>query len=188
MAKQADEYFGKKTRDLGGVFIHERRRVAPGLFTDIDREYRAKFLKANHFTKRDMSYHLYHLWDNPDFRKFRLNPIRRVWQAPGEVLEHALRPHLGMEYAFLTRLSLTKSLMVLVGAWYSAYYFMYSSGEWSREGGLRTFMSKPITLPTNPSYPKKDPKWERETADYSSMGFNKDKVAAQLEPSAPLRW
>ena len=44
---KADETWGHKKRDLFSLFGHERRRVAPGLFEDIDRQWRQKYLKAN---------------------------------------------------------------------------------------------------------------------------------------------
>ena len=55
-------------------------RVAPGLFTDIDREWRKKWLKAQELSPREKAYHFFYLWDNPEFRKARLNPLRRIWQ------------------------------------------------------------------------------------------------------------
>ena len=55
-------------------------RVAPGLFTDIDREWRKRWLKAQELTPREKAYHFFYLWDNPEFRKARLNPLRRIWQ------------------------------------------------------------------------------------------------------------
>ena len=35
--KPADQFFGKGTLNTEGPFVDVRRRVAPGLFTDIDR-------------------------------------------------------------------------------------------------------------------------------------------------------
>ena len=43
-----------------------------------------------------------------EFRKERFNPLRRIWQAPGEALERALRPALGLKNAFLTKTMLFK--------------------------------------------------------------------------------
>ena len=73
----ADENWGSKKRDLYSMFGDQRRRVAPGLYEEIDRQWRQKYLQANMWTKKDMSYHLFHLWDNPEFRKDRLNIFRR---------------------------------------------------------------------------------------------------------------
>ena len=73
-----------------------------------------------------MSYHLFHLWENKDFRKDRLNVLRRVWQAPGEVLERSLRPMLGMEMAFLTKSFICKSAWGVAFTWFVAYQYMYN--------------------------------------------------------------
>lgn len=39
--------WGTKPRDLYGLFGETTRRVAPGLFNDTDRAWRAKYLQAN---------------------------------------------------------------------------------------------------------------------------------------------
>ena len=31
--------------------------------------------------------HYFYLHDNPEYKKARFNPIRRLWQAPGDVFE-----------------------------------------------------------------------------------------------------
>ena len=57
-------------------------------------------MKSFELSNREKAYHFFYLWDNPEFRKARLNPIRRMWQAPGEAFERALRPALGLRWAF----------------------------------------------------------------------------------------
>ena len=47
-----------------------------------DREWRKKWLKAQELTAREKAYHFFYHWENPDFRKARLNPLRRIWQVP----------------------------------------------------------------------------------------------------------
>ena len=52
-------------------------------------------------------------------------------------------------------------------------------------GGWKAHISKPATMPYNPNYPKKDPKWERQGgADYCDFGFKKG--GALLQPSTPI--
>eukprot|EP00088_Acartia_fossae_P032283 TRINITY_DN33064_c0_g1_i1.p1 TRINITY_DN33064_c0_g1~~TRINITY_DN33064_c0_g1_i1.p1 ORF type:complete len:202 (-),score=34.33 TRINITY_DN33064_c0_g1_i1:377-952(-) len=188
-SKPADGYWGKKGRDLNSLFADQRRRVAPGLFNDMDREYRKKFLKANTWTKRDMSYHFFYLWDNPDYRKERLNPLRRIWQAPGEAFERALRPALGLHYAFITKTLLSKFMWGLGFAWYASYYFMYTSNDWTRQGGWTLLTSKPPTMPDNPSYPTPDPKWQRDKDnEYYSRNFNNFPRVNEIKPSIPVKW
>jgi len=180
---------GKAVHDVEGLFHHQSRRVAPGLFSDVDRAYRAKFLKAQQMTARDQATHLFYLWDNPDFRKARLNPLRRIWQAPVEAFERSLRPMLGLGGAFTARFMLTKSLWALAAGWYIAYYMKYRSSDWTRQGGFKTMYSKPMTPPTNPNFPNPDPNWERhEAADYWNNGFKQDKTGLELKPSIPVTW
>merc|ERR1712013_117520 len=134
-----------------------RQRVAPGLFTDIDREWRQKWLKAQQLTKREKAFHFYYIWDNPDFRKARLNPLRRLWQAPGDAFERALRPAMGLQPAFITKWFVGKSLWAYGLVCAATYYAYYNSSDWTTKGGWKTKTSKPMTMPDNPHYPKKDP-------------------------------
>ena len=180
---------GRSIRDVQGMFGDTRKRVAPGLFTDIDREYRAKFLKASQLSARDQSYHLFHMWDNPDFRKVMLNPLRRLWNVPGEAFEKALRPAMGLKNAFVTRWLGGRMLFGLVATWYLSYYALYVGEDWKVAGGWKVLRAKPMTGPNNPNFPKPDPKYERTApGDYFSQDFNVDPQAVGLKPSTPTTW
>ena len=50
--KPADQFFGKGTLNTEGPFVDVRRRVAPGLFTDIDRRASIILFKSRHFVRR----------------------------------------------------------------------------------------------------------------------------------------
>jgi len=180
---------GRAVRDLNSIWGHQNRRVTPGLFNDADRAYRAKFLKAQEMSVRDKSLHLFYLWDHPEFRKVRLNPLRRLWQAPGEALERALRPSLGLLRANMAKVALCKGLWVAGFIWAGSYYFMYSRGDWTRLGGWRVWTSKPMTGPNNPNFPLPDPAFERtKPGDYNDRNFSGDPVSKPLSPSTPLQW
>ena len=180
---------GRSVRDLQGMFGDTRRRVAPGLFNDLDREYRAKFLKASQLSARDQSYHLFYMWDNPEFRKVMLNPLRRLWTAPGEAVERALRPALGLKNAFVTKWYVGKVMWGLVAAWSISYYGLYIAEDWKTEGGWKIMRAKPMTGPNNPHFPKPDPKFERSApGEYYSQDFNVDPQANGLKPSTPVTW
>eukprot|EP00088_Acartia_fossae_P022129 TRINITY_DN23402_c0_g1_i1.p1 TRINITY_DN23402_c0_g1~~TRINITY_DN23402_c0_g1_i1.p1 ORF type:complete len:192 (+),score=46.80 TRINITY_DN23402_c0_g1_i1:30-605(+) len=185
----ASNSFGKKPMDIKGPFDDVRRRTSPGLYKDIDRAYRAKYLKMWQITPKDQTYHLFNLWDNPDFRKERLNILRRIWQAPGQMVEHALRPVLGMKKAYITRFMLGKAMWGLGAIWYGSYYFLYAKHDWTREGGWRIKESKPMTGPNNPHFPKPDPTLERSSpSDYFTNGFKQSEAAAKISPSTPVSW
>ena len=73
-------------------------RVAPGLFTDIDREWRKRWLKAQELTPREKAYHFFYLWDNPEFRKARLNPLRRIWQVFSQATLHNINSLVNVDH------------------------------------------------------------------------------------------
>ena len=57
---------------------------------------------------------------------------------------------------------------------------LYCSGDWTRNGGWKSKITKPATMPYEESYPKKNPKWERtEASQYYDNGFSKSKVPLQ---------
>jgi len=73
--------------------------------------------------------------------------------------------------------------------WAGAYYFMYTSEEWTRQGGWKVKTSKPMTYPENPSWPLPDPKYERsEPHHYFSQNFVREKTALDIKPSTPTTW
>merc|ERR1712168_345756 len=132
--------------------------------------------------------HFYYLWDNPDFRKARLNPLRRLWQAPGDAFERALRPAMGLQPAFITKWFVGKSLWAYGFICYFTYYAYYNSGDWTTKGGWKAKTSKPMTMPDNPHYPNKDPKYERnEPHKYADYGFSKA-AHLNLKTSTPTTW
>jgi hypothetical protein len=73
--------------------------------------------------------------------------------------------------------------------WGAAYYFKYTSEEWTRAGGWKVKFSKPMTMPESPSYPHPDPKYQRTSPDqYNSQNFNKETTALDIKPSMPVTW
>jgi hypothetical protein len=184
LSRPSQQSVGGRVLDAEGPFRDVRQRVYPGLFNDTDRAWRAKFLGAQQLSKREKAMHFFYLYDNPDFRKARLNPLRRLWQAPGEAFERALRPAMGLRMAALAKFATGKSLWAIGTLWAVTYYAYYNSGDWSKHGGWRVHESKPPTMPDNPSYPKKDPRWEKAFDDHNDLGF---KVGgAALMPSTIL--
>jgi len=188
--KPSSDMWASKSRDLQSMFGEERRRVTPGLFNDMDRQWRDKFAKANTWTKRDMSYHLVDLWDNPQFRKDRLNVLRRIWQAPGEALERALRKSMNPNNAFHIRWFTTKTVWSCLALWYGSYYMLYARSDWTRQGGWKILSeSKPMVSPMNPHFPKPDPAFEKsKPSEYADQGFSTHHASGLLKPSVPVQW
>jgi hypothetical protein len=136
-----------------------------------------------------MSYHLFHLWDNPDFRKDRLNIFRRIWQVPGEAFERSLRPVLGMEWGFFTKTTVSKMMWATAISWLCVYQYIYNRGDWTKQGGFRAIHSKRKTVPEDASWPLPNPDLERDgPSDYYDQGFKKHPAVADLKTSIPLTW
>jgi len=182
-------FFFRRVLDAEGPFRDVRQRVYPGLFNDTDRAWRSKFLEAQHLSKREKAFHMFYLYDNPDFRKARLNPLRRLWQAPGEAFERALRPAVGLKHANTVKFLVGKALWGMGAAWAITYYAYYNSGSWAHHGGWKVHTSKPPTMPDNANYPKKDPRWEKAADDHNDLGFKVGGAALMpsivLNPHAP---
>merc|ERR1719458_1609922 len=73
--------------------------------------------------------------------------------------------------AALAKFATGKSLWAIGTLWAVTYYAYYNSGDWSKHGGWRVHESKPPTMPDNPNYPKKDPRWEKGFDDHNDLGF-----------------
>merc|ERR1712025_332549 len=104
------------------------------------------------------------------------NPFRRIWQAPGEAVERALRPSLGLRGAFMTKWMVGKLGWGLVALWATAYYGVYCSGDWTTQGGWKYHTSKPATMPYEESYPKKIPNGKGER-----LGSTMTRVSAKMK-------
>ena len=95
-------------------------------------------------------------------------------QAPGDAFERALRPAMGLQKAFMTKWFIGKGMWLLAFSVSAAYYAQNNAGDWTTKGGWKAKSSKPSTMADNPHYPKKDPKWERNTPEkYFDQGFSK---------------
>ena len=53
--KPSDQFFGKGTLNTEGPFVDVRRRVAPGLFTDIDRSLHLQLSRDVMFAVMELS-------------------------------------------------------------------------------------------------------------------------------------
>ena len=85
----------------------------------------------------------------------------RYCQAPGEAVERALRPAFGLRWAFISKWMVGKSMWAMAGIWAMTYYGLYCAGDWKRHTGWKYHVSKPPSMPGDPEFPKKNPKYER---------------------------
>ena len=76
-------------------------------------------------------------------------------------MERALRPALGRRWAFISKWLVGKSMWAMAGIWAATYYGLYCAGDWKRQTGWKYHVSKPPTMPGQPGFPNKNPKYER---------------------------
>merc|ERR1712038_1346812 len=110
---------------------------------------------AQHLSKREKAFHMFYLYDNPDFRKARLNPLRRLWQAPGEAFERALRPAVGLKHANTVKFLVGKALWGIGAAWAITYYAYYNSEAGPTMEAGRCTLQSPQLCPTTPTILKR---------------------------------
>ena len=76
-------------------------------------------------------------------------------------MERALRPALGLKGAFMSKWFVGKAMWGMAAVWAMTYYGLYCSGDWTRQTGWKYHVSKPPSMPGQPEFPKKNPKYER---------------------------
>ncbi|KAF7495558.1 hypothetical protein SSS_06607 [Sarcoptes scabiei] len=111
---ESPKYAGSETSgtfhtSIVGRFENERARLGPN-FTEKDRQWRIKFLKA-----QDL--HPSEPFDVPELRKVHYNPIRRFYRYPLNLLEDFLTP------------KLVRYLLIIYGFESNQYFLFDFSGS-----------------------------------------------------------
>ena len=92
---------------------------------------------------------------------------------------------MGLQKAFLTKWFAGKSMWAMGICIAVSYYAQNNAGDWTTKGGWKAKTSKPPTMADNPHYPKKDPRFEKNTPEmYYDQGFSKRVVG--LKTSTPV--
>ena len=68
---------------------------------------------------------------------------------------------MGLRWAFISKWMVGKSMWAMAGIWAMTYYGLYCAGDWQRHTGWKYHVSKPPSMPGDPEFPKKNPKYER---------------------------
>lgn len=89
----ANNLGGVESINLAGRFHNERHRLGPD-FTEADRQWRIKFLS-------DQNLHPSEPFEVPNYKNSRLNPIRRFYRFPLDIVERAMRPKLVLFFYFV---------------------------------------------------------------------------------------
>ncbi|UXI17758.1 fushi tarazu-like protein [Sarcoptes scabiei] len=173
---ESPKYAGSETSgtfhtSIVGRFENERARLGPN-FTEKDRQWRIKFLKA-----QDL--HPSEPFDVPELRKVHYNPIRRFYRYPLNLFEDFLTPKLGRFHATLVRKTIGNGLILYYFALFGWYQLNYNQTSWEYNKGFFTSASREAVFPGDPRYPWKDPKTE--SWQYYDRDFHKRKVFLDAE-------
>merc|ERR1712047_145601 len=127
--------WGARKSYLESYFSKRNARLDPNAeYGDADRAWRNKYQKSQHFSVND---HSLDLERNPDYRKARYNPIRRLYRAPMNFVEFNILSKLtkdwkkarGYRHAIVT----TASFLGLI--WTISYYSLYKGNNWTDKYG-----------------------------------------------------
>ncbi|XP_034945005.1 uncharacterized protein ND-B17 [Chelonus insularis] len=152
---------GVKPMPIAGRMVRQRERLLG--MTDEERAWRAQWLKDQHLAPEEPV-------PNPEYYKQRYNAFRRFYRWPLDQLENFLTPKIGTDWAYCCRHGISKTFFALMFTYYMVYYFKYNSNDWTRVGGLKVSMSRPVMYRDDPNFPNFQEKTTREFADY---GFSK---------------
>uniref|UniRef100_A0A1B6DKV6 Uncharacterized protein n=1 Tax=Clastoptera arizonana TaxID=38151 RepID=A0A1B6DKV6_9HEMI len=156
---------GVKPIPIEGRMARERERLAG--MTDAERKWRAQFLKDQYLSPNEPRF-------VPEIREELINPIRRFYQKPLDLLFKALTPVLGEKIAFPLRVYTGKIALTLFIVYATAYNFKYNANDWTRRGGWIVFQNQEAVLPGHPQYPKLSDR--SEPHHYASRGFENSPI------------
>jgi hypothetical protein len=108
---EADPTFSRGYQKIIGPYTSKWRRVSPtGEYDNVDRAWRAQWKADQVLSHNDGKFDFY---NNPDYIKARYNIFRRIWQAPMNAFEAALRRY-GVESskAYGIRYGVSKGVQV----------------------------------------------------------------------------
>jgi len=156
---------GVRPMQIQGPTSDVRYRLSS--MTDIERQWRKQWLK-DQILAPDEPRHV------PELEREFLNPIRRFYRWPMDnLVEKPLRKYIG-EYACNVRWLTAKFALIGVGMFYTFYYLKYHSRDWTRFGGWRIRISRPISLPGDENYPYLGDR--KKPQDYYLQGFDKSPI------------
>ncbi|CAO1359029.1 unnamed protein product [Diamesa tonsa] len=145
---------------IAGRMVKERERLN-GMTND-ERMWRKQWLKDQELTKNEPKY-VSAYW------KERVNPIRRFYTAPLDMVCKAMTPAIGFQKAYFVRFWIGKAALVAATVYAGAYYFKYNANDWTRKGGWRVIKSRTAVVPGDEGFPKASDR--SQPSDYAARGF-----------------
>ncbi|XP_062707151.1 uncharacterized protein LOC134287924 [Aedes albopictus] len=156
---------GVKPMTITGRMVRERERLL-GMSPE-ERAWRAQWLKDQQLSHHEPRH-------VPEYWKERLNPIRRFYRAPLDLVQKGLTPVLGVEWAHAIRFWTGKMALIGFSIYAGAYYFKYNQNDWTRKGGWRVIHSRTAVVPGDEGYPNFPQR--SSPADYAARGFKQSPI------------
>lgn len=138
-------------------FWYDRERLLPD-FDDDWRNYRSRYLHSLELDPRE-PVHV------PEYETWALNPIRRLYMKPGDVIESGLQKIFKLDRwkSAMYRITITRYFMLYIGAIGLYSYYTWHHSDWTKTSGWNFKFSAPIIYPDHPKYP---------FVDYRTEGFH----------------
>ncbi|CAK1542062.1 unnamed protein product [Leptosia nina] len=152
---------GVKPFPIAGRVASERERCIG--MTHVERQWRKQWLQDQILSKNEPVF-VEQYW------RERINPIRRLYRMPLDLVFGVLTGVLGENRAADYRYITGKLGLIAVGVLSAHYYFKYGGNDWTKKGGFRVLTSKPMVLPGQEGFPFIT---NKKVDDYADRGFKK---------------
>ncbi|XP_046979743.1 uncharacterized protein LOC124545011 [Schistocerca americana] len=161
----ASDTGGVKPMPIAGRMVRERERLVG--MTNEERAWRKQWLQDQILSPNEPR-------RVPELERELMNPIRRAYRKPLDVIFNALKPTIGERRAQIARYVTGKVFISLFAIYATTYYFKYNANDWTRKGGWRVLVSRKRVVPGDPEYPKLSDR--QVPADYASRGFKNSPI------------
>lgn len=164
---------GVRTVWIESRFWYDRERLLPD-FDDDWRKYRAKYLHS-------LNLHPNEPVHVPQWELHMINPIRRFYMKPGDLIEkHIIKRFITTDAprAEKYRSNVRNLFVAYVVASLAYYYVRFNYKKWETDTGVLARTSAPKIHYGHPQFPAKE--WHQEPADYCDMGFTKRTIYKDL--------
>jgi len=185
--RPATETWGQRKSYLESYFSKRNARLDPNAeYGHADRAWRNKWMKAQHFSVND---HTLDLERNPDYRKARYNPIRRLWRAPMNFVEFNILSHLHKDWRVVKgyRIKIVTIASLFATTWTIGYYCLYKGNNWTERTGWKAFIGKPMIYPGSKEWPHTPSYHYQNKDDFACFDF-KQSGMTEVKSSTPLRY
>lgn len=163
---------GARVMWIESRFWYDRERLSPD-FDDDWRKYRSRYLHSLELDPRE-PVHV------PEYERALINPLRRLAQKPGDMIESALVKvfKLNKYESPVYRITITRVFAAYLTAIGIYYAMRYHNMNWETRDGLVLMGSRTVKLPGHPEFPEKD--YKTLDAHHSDCGFPKRTIFKDL--------